>query len=882
VGVGVPPTGTVTFLFTDVERSTQQWDTHPEEMRAAMRRHDVLLREAIDAQLGYVFTTAGDSFAAAFWTPHDALASALAIQRALSHELWPSSIAIGVRMGIHTGTADERDGDYFGPTLNRAARLMSAGHSGQILLSEVTARLVNLPDVVDLGEQRLKDLAAPERVFQVGDGVFPPLRSSGTLTVRLPEWDTRFWGRVEELEWLTERVPQSRVVVVTGPGGLGKTRLAAQVAERLASAFPDGVGFVGLAGLSEGDTEYAIAEGVGVRKQPDRSAIESVIGWLGDRRLLLVLDNCEGVATAARDAVQQLVRGCPGLHVLVTSRVPLGVAGEMRWPLRPLDDESAIGLFVDRVRATDPTFDPRSDPESLRALCGRLDGVPLAVELAAARCRTMSPEQLLVRFKRRPEVLADRSGLFEERHRDLDQLIGWSWGGLSRLAQSVLARLTVIIGSFTLETAEALGTSDGVDEHDVDEALEEVEDAGLITRERIGREVRHHLLEPIRQHVAAKLDDEERAATAMRHARWFAALAREVHTGSMGPDFGRWADLVERDLANFREAHRLHIEAGDADGALAIVEGLNVVGFHRGLMELADWCDATLAMVRGGDPRLEVAASAAAAPFWLFQNRVQDLLDAASRAALLDGHARDHLAVEEFTARATLDPADWGPAIERLGPALARYDPHWETWPGVSAALFLVLLGVVPASDLAPVVERLGSPVFAAMLAFYRAVPFYLEGEDETAVSLAGEGVSLARSAGTPYQLATALMGYGGWLAPLPRASTDEVFAPLLDSLDLWERLRIPWGPVLIIEEIAQALAIRGHPEEAFVLWGAVDATGVQAQAPSKVGRERRTDAAVARVAMVDRQTLRAQGASLTLDQAMLYGRRAVLSMLSS
>ncbi|HMK10893.1 MAG TPA: adenylate/guanylate cyclase domain-containing protein, partial [Acidimicrobiales bacterium] len=416
-----PPTGTVTFLFTDLERSTQQWEAHPDAMTGALRRHDDILRAEIAAQRGHVFSTAGDAFSAAFWTPHEAVAASRAIHSALAAEPWPSPVALRVRIGIHTGTADEREGDYFGPTLNRAARLMAAGHGGQILLSEVSARLVDAPDLVDLGEQRLKDLAAPERVFQVGTHAFPALRASGTLRVRLPEWETRFWGREAELDWLTDRVPRTRLVVLTGPGGLGKTRLAAQAAERLVDSFPEGIAFVGLAGIGAGDVEYAIADGIGVRREPDRSALESAIGWIADRRVLLVLDNCEEVVPAARSAAQQLVHSCPRLHVLSTSRVPLGVAGELRRPVPPLAENAAVALFVDRAQAMDPGFDPTAEADALRELCRRLDAVPLAVELAAARCRTFSPDELLARLGR-PDVLSDTTGLFEERHRDLDRL----------------------------------------------------------------------------------------------------------------------------------------------------------------------------------------------------------------------------------------------------------------------------------------------------------------------------------------------------------------------------------------------------------------------------------------------------------------------------
>ena len=380
---GSPPSGTVSFLLTDIEASTRLWEDFPEQMEVALARHDVIVRSVITERRGYVFGTAGDGFNAAFSTAQDALDAAIAAQSALAVEAWPDPIAIAVRMGVHTGTADERDGDYFGPTVNRAARLMAAGHGGQILVSAATAQLIDGNGLTDLGEQRLKDLAVPERVFQVGGGMFAALRVSGSVTVRLPEWATRFRGRAVEVDRLVVRVPHDRIVVLTGPGGLGKTRLAAQVAQRLLGEFPDGVYFVGLAGIDADTVDSAIAEGLHVRREPGRSLLESVIGWLRDRQVLVVLDNCEEVIGAARAAVDDLFAHCPGVHVLATSRLPLGVPGELRVPLAPLDESAAVELFVDRMVVTNPSFDIELDRGSLEGLCGRLDGFPLALELAA-------------------------------------------------------------------------------------------------------------------------------------------------------------------------------------------------------------------------------------------------------------------------------------------------------------------------------------------------------------------------------------------------------------------------------------------------------------------------------------------------------------------
>ncbi len=876
---GIAPTGTVSFLLTDIEASTRLWEDHPAQMAAALARHDVIVRSAITERRGYVFGTSGDGFNAAFWTARDALDAATTAQNVLAVEKWPEPVGVAVRMGIHTGTADERGGDYFGPTMNRAARLMAAGHGGQILLSAATAQLLDTGELTDLGEQRLKDLAVPERVYQVGGQSFPALRATGSATVQLPEWATRFRGRAEELDRLTERVPHERVVVLTGPGGLGKTRLAAQTAQRLLEEFPDGVYFVGLAGIDADTVDNAIAEGLQVRREPRRSLLESVIGWLRDRQVLIVLDNCEQVIAAAHVAVEKLSKNCPRLHVLATSRLPLGVPGELRMPVPPLDESSAIELFVDRMIVTSPTFEVEHNRGPLQELCRRLDGFPLALELAAARCRTLTPAQLLLRLEHRPELLHDAAGLFEERHRDLDRLIAWSLDELSPSAYRVLNRLTVVIGSFNLETGEAIAAGEESDDFDVVDALEELVDAGLIVEEHGDDDLRHRVLEPIRQHVADRLAASERVEAARRHGCWFAELARSVAVGIVGPRFGYWADLVERDLANFRQAHRWAIEAGDIERAVGIIDGLAVVGNEQGLMEMADWCDATVAMVEGHNDRHEVAALAAAVGFWHAQNRVGEIAAAVDRIGAIDGDPDHHLDLRISAVMATLDPERWPEAIEQLEDALARYGSDPPTWCSAHAALILFWLGGLDQSTVAPIVERIDSTVLSASFAFLSGVPYYMKGDYATAAELAGQAVALARAAGAVTELAGDLMGHGGWQAALPESTLDDVFGPQAESLELWDRLRVPWGLVAVAEEIAQSLAIRGYHEEAFVLWGAVDSTGIQA--PSKVGRRRRTDPYLSQVPQDQGTAWRARGAGMTADETVAFARRTIAAILN-
>jgi predicted ATPase/DNA-binding SARP family transcriptional activator len=691
----------------------------------------------------------------------------------------------------------------------------------------------------------------------------------------LPTWGTPFYGRADEIAWLMDRVCTTRLVVLTGPGGVGKTRLAVAVAGQVLDTFEDGALRVGLAGIADDAVDYAIAAGVHVRREPFRSALDSVAAFVAERHMLLLVDNCDDVVGRVKRAIATLVSQCPRLHVLATSRQPLRIPGVLHVQVRPLDREAALELLVDRVAASSPDFDPDAEQVRLDQLCQRLDGIPLALELAAAQCRTMTPGELLVRLERHRAVLADRRGLFEERHRDLDGLIDWSWQRLSPLARRVVGRLTAVIGSFTLDTAEGLAGGDGVDDLNVVRALEEVEDVGLVVREHADGGIRHRLLEPIRQHVAAGLDSAERDRSAQRHAEWFRDLTTSISAGCIGQDFRRWADRAEGDLANFRESHRWFVAAGDAESAVRTVEGLSGVAVERGLLEVADWCDATVKLVAGRRDSLEAAALASAAPLWWLQNRPGEVADAAARMASVETEPEHLLRLESVAALAALDPRDWASAIRRFESALARYDPDEDTWAGAQAVMWLVQLGARPEAEAIKVAKRLNSAVLTARLAFFRAIPHFLRGDPRTAAVLAGEAVALARDAGMTVHLAVTLAAQGEWRARIPDVSTSDVYTPLLESLDLWERLRVPWGRVMAAEEIALALAIRGQPEASFVLWGAADTTGIDA--PGKWSRPS-VDPYLKDVAADRRASWRRRGEAMTLDQALSYGRQVLVA----
>jgi len=395
MGVGAP-SGTVTFLFTDIEGSTRLWQAAPDAMRLALARHDAIVRAAVDAHGGYVFSTGGDGFGVTFARSGDALAAAADAQEALGVEPWPDGAGIRVRMGVHTGEAEEREGDYFGAAVNRAARLMAVGHGGQVLCSVATAEVAGGEfAVVDLGEHRLRDLDRPMHVFQVGGGSFPPLRSLDVLPGNLPSLASSFVGRHEELAAVAEELGAHRLVTLTGVGGVGKTRLALQVAAELLPGFADGAWVCELAvAATDDDLVQVVAMALGVVQRQQMTIADSIVDFLRPRQLLLLLDNCEHLLDAAAELVETVLAGAPGVRILATSQEGLGVSGEHLWPLRSLSvaadaaeaaSSDAVMLFAERARAVSPEFvlDEARTPGVVE-VCRRLDGIPFGDR--AGRC----------------------------------------------------------------------------------------------------------------------------------------------------------------------------------------------------------------------------------------------------------------------------------------------------------------------------------------------------------------------------------------------------------------------------------------------------------------------------------------------------------------
>lgn len=544
--MSVLPTGTVTFLFTDIEGSTRRWQEDP-SMSTALARHDGILRKAVEVNRGHLLKHTGDGAVAVFQAAGEALAAAVDAQRALAEEDWDGE-PLEARMAVHTGEAEERDGDYFGPALNVASRLMAAGHGGQILVSLTTEELIRkrVPHggrLVDLGEHRLRDLDHPEKVFQVvADGlqdVFPPLATVAHAATNLPEPRTSFVGREADVADVVRLLGSHRLVTLVGVGGAGKTRLAIEVAHRSLDRFPGGVYFGDLSVLTDGAAvARAVAEALGMPPTggpsgtaASRSIEDEVAAFLRDRRALLVLDNCEHLLDDCADLVDGLLVTAPHLAVLATSREALAVEGEQSWQVRSLslpegdlaDDSEAMHLLVERIRSVRPDFELRPDNgEALAEICIRLDGIPLALELAAARAAHLAPGDIAQRLGDRFKLLAGGRRR-AQRQQTLQAAVDWSYDLLTPEEQALLRRLAVFAGGFTLDAVEGVGGA-GIDAVTVD-LLGSLVDKSLVLSDAVAGQTRYRLLETIRLYAEGKLlEAGEAESVRSRHRDWFLEL----------------------------------------------------------------------------------------------------------------------------------------------------------------------------------------------------------------------------------------------------------------------------------------------------------------------------------------------------------------------
>jgi predicted ATPase/class 3 adenylate cyclase/Tfp pilus assembly protein PilF len=572
------PTGTLTFLFTDIEGSTYLWEQHPEQMRVAMKRHDALIESAVEQNAGIIVRPRGegDSRFAVFTRATGALSAAITIQRLLFAESWTVP-PLRVRVAIHSGEADLRDGDYYGCTVNRCARLRSAAHGGQILVSETTHSLVQdeLPAGVslrDLGEYNLKSLKRSEHIFQVVapdlPADFPQLNTPGQIHNNLPLALTSFIGRQRELEELERLLRQSRLLTVAGPGGAGKTRLALQVARDILDSFPDGAWFLDLAPLSKfAPLSHYVMNMLGIREEAGFLPGQTLIDTLRNETLLLILDNCEHLLPEVAQFAESLLRSAPRVRILATSREKLGASGEVIWRIPSLSSPDtkmilnyenlmqyeAVKLFVDRATAARSDFTISGENAGAVAqICARLDGIPLAIELAAARIRVLSVEEILARLDDRFGLLVgSRTAL--PRQQTLRALVNWSYDLLTEKERILLRRLSVFSGNWTLEAAEQICSGGEIEAWEVLDLLTGLIDKSFVIGESKNGFEGYRFLETILKFSREKLlESQEAGEFEHRHAAYFLSLARKSYGKMWGSEQAYWLGLLDEERDNLR------------------------------------------------------------------------------------------------------------------------------------------------------------------------------------------------------------------------------------------------------------------------------------------------------------------------------------------
>jgi predicted ATPase/class 3 adenylate cyclase len=585
--VNKTPSGTVTFLFTDIEGSTLGWELHPEWMSHAFTRQETILRETAAAHGGYVYKMIGDAFQIAFDTALNALNAAVNAQRQLQSENWGEYGPLRVRMALHTGVTEEREDDYVGPILNRLGRLLSISHGGQILVSQATHELVTewMPDGValhDLGQHRLKDLVRAEHIYEAVSSDlmagFPPIKTLDTFPNNLPLQLTSFVGREKEIVDVKRPLLGDRFVTLTGPGGTGKTRLGLQVAAELLELFPDGAWLVELASICDSMlVPQTVAATLGIREFAGRPIMTLLTDYLRNKEILLVLDNCEHLLSACAELVSHLLQACPNLCILATSREALEILGEVTIrvpslsvpdvhhipPIESLTQYESIRLFIERAEMVQPDFSlTMNNASSIAQICRRLDGIPLAIELAVARVKVMNVEQVAARLDDRFRLLTGGSRNALPRHQTLRALIDWSFDLLSEIESILFRRLSVFSGGWTLESAEAICAGDGIDKYDVLDLLTQLVNKSLVIPDRESEhETRYRMLETIRQYAREKLFEAgEGDLVRERHLEYFLQLSERAEPELRGPHQAFWLNRLEKEVDNIRGALEWAVE----------------------------------------------------------------------------------------------------------------------------------------------------------------------------------------------------------------------------------------------------------------------------------------------------------------------------------
>jgi predicted ATPase/class 3 adenylate cyclase len=870
--MGELPTGTVTFLFTDIEGSTRLLQALGPGWKTVLEDHNRMLLGAIRGAAGIDLRSEGDSFFAVFRTASAAVAAASAAQRDLASHRWPPEARVRVRMGMHTGEGAVGGDSYVGLDVHRAARIAAAGHGGQVLLSSATAELLRagLPQSLglrDLGEHRLKDLRRPERIFQLTiDGLpaeFPPIRSLETPT-NLPVQRSSFVGRAREVVRVKELLRGPGPLTLTGPGGSGKTRLALQAARELLDDYPDGVFFVELAPITDPRlVPSAIADSVGARAEGARPVLDTLRDHVRDREMLLVVDNFEQVLKAA-SVVADLLAAAPRMRILATSREPLHITGEQELAVPPLSLPDArespapkrlaryesVALFVQRAAAVVPGFRiTEANAPATAEVCRRLDGLPLAIELAASRVKVLPPEAILERLEHRLELLTGGPVDVPARQRTLREAIGWSHDLLDDAERVLFRRLSVFAGGWTLDAAEAVANPEAELGREVLAVLGSLVDKSLAVKSPSGV-VRFGMLETIREFGIEQLGAAGDAdATRDRHASHFLGIAEAAEPHLRGVDQKRWLDLLELEHDNLRAALRRSINAGDSSTGLRLVGALwRFWHMHGHLAEGRRWAEAVLAMPASAGRTAERAKALTAlggVAYW--QEDLPVTRRSYEEALAIASELGDRSAEAEGLYNMAYPPAyegDMDGAVATLEQSLAMF-------------------------------EELGIRRGVADCMWLMAIVARLEGDTATARARAEESLRLHRELGDRFG-ATDAQHVLGRIA-LAQGDLDTAGTSFLEALDNDEHVGNRTGMGVVLDNLAARASALGHHIRAVRLAGASeaikDAAGGHAPPPfidlpdpRDAAREALGDAAV--------DAAWAEGQAMTLDQAVAYARQ--------
>ena len=824
------PTGTVTFMFTDIEGSTrlvQQLGT--DRWSGLLERHRAIIRNAIESHGGVEVATEGDGFFAVFALPTEAIGAAADAQRRLASEPWPEEARIRVRMGLHTGAGRlDADGTYVGTDVHRAARIAASGHGEQVLVSDATRVLAGgeLPTGIalrDLGQARLKDLEQPEQIYQLlVDGLradFPPLRTLGGTPTNLPAEITTFLGREREIEEVAGLVTETRLLTLTGPGGTGKTRLALQVAARSMTAFPDGVWFVALGPISEADlVAPTIAHEVGLPDRGGRSPTARLIEHFRGKRTLVVLDNFEQVQPAAT-VVSELIAACSQIAILVTSRSALHLYGEHEYPVPPLgvpdpdhlpdltslSQYEAVALFVERSRAVRPGFAVTNDnAPAVAEIAYRLDGLPLALELAAARIKLLTPQAILARFNDRLDLLSAGARDLPARQQTLRGAIGWSYDLLEPLDRALFGCFSVFVGGARIEAVEAV-CGPVLEGGDVFDGLASLVDKSLIRQaETPTGEPRFSMLNTIREYAEERLTEEgDPEAARSRHASWFLQQVVETAPNLMDQNKRVHLDALEREHDNLRAALTWATDSGQAEIAMRLCAGLWRFWQMRGyLSEGRERVERALGLPEAAnhpDARLAALEAAGGIAYWQGDGKASQAFYEGSLAL----------------AKASGDSGAEANAEYNLSFAY-MYSPEADTT--AEERYLLARQHVLKAMD---IYRRIGdrSGEARSMWALSNAAWSSERFTDEE-VGYANRSLELFRELDDQFQIGWAAYTVG--LFALRERKLVEAADRLAEALEIFADAGDVSGYVLVLDAVALMAFVVGDPAEAARLSGAV------------------------------------------------------------